>query len=297
MASKPKNHKRRVIDSRGAHFRIDSGNPTEGATGPEVCKVYSVNDNDDTFLIAHTQGGLARVAQEKTLEVRAGDKNSPGIIDIRVSAANGDITITAVHGSVRVNAKNIMLQSSQDIDIAAGRNVNITAGQRISLKANTVAATGKRGNLVAKTFGMGMFNGSFVPGDIVESFVGPFASPTILGLAGGALSAVTGGGLGGLTSGALGAVTGGLSGGLGGVVSGAVGAVAGGGGIGGALSGAVGAVTGGGGIGGALSGAVGAFTGGGGLSGFVADSVISKTGIGGVANSAIKSTLGGFLPS
>lgn len=280
MASKPKNHKRRVIDSRGAHFRIDSGNPVEGTTGPEVCKVYSVNDNDDTFLIAHTQGGLARIAQEKTLEVRAGDKNSPGIIDIRISAANGDITITAVHGSVRVNAKNIMLQSSQDIDIHGGRNVNITAGQRISMKANTVATTGKRGNAVAKTFGMGMFSGSFVPGDLVESFVGPFASPTLLGLAGGALSAVTGGGLGGLASGALGAVTGGLTGGLGGAVSGAVGAVAGGGGIGGALSGAVGAVT-----------------GGGGLSGFVADSVISKTGIGGVANSAIKSTLGGFLPS
>ncbi len=291
MASKPKNHKRRVIDSRGAHFRIDSGNPTEGATGPEVCKVYSVNDNDDTFLIAHTQGGLARVAQEKTLEVRAGDKNSPGIIDIRVSAANGDITITAVHGSVRVNAKNIMLQSSQDIDIAAGRNVNITAGQRISLKANTVAATGKRGNLVAKTFGMGMFNGSFVPGDIVESFVGPFASPTILGVVGGALG---GGGLGSLASGALGAVTGG---GLGGLASGALGAVTGGGGIGGALSGAVGGALGGGGLGSLASGAVGAVTGGGGLSGFVADSVISKTGIGGVANSAIKSTLGGFLPS
>jgi hypothetical protein len=280
MASKPKNHKRRVIDSRGSHFRIDSGNPTEGATGAEVCKVYSVNDNDDTFLISHTQGGLARIAQEKTLEVRAGDKNSPGIIDIRVSAANGDITITAVHGSVRVNAKNIMLQSSQDIDIHGGRNVNITAGQRISMKANTVATTGKRGNAVAKTFGMGMFSGSFVPGDLVESFVGPFASPTLLGLAGGALSAVTGGGLGGLASGALGAVTGGLGGGLGGVVSGAVGAVAGGGGLGGVVSGAVGAVT-----------------GGGGLSGFVADSVISKTGIGGVANSAIKSTLGGFLPS
>ena len=179
-----------------------------------------------------------------------------------LSAANGDITITAVHGSVRVNAKNIMLQSSQDIDIHGGRNVNITAGQRISMKANTVATTGKRGNAVAKTFGMGMFSGSFVPGDLVESFVGPFASPTLLGLAGGALSAVTGGGLGGLASGALGAVTGGLGGGLGGVVSGAVGAV----------------------------------TGGGGLTGFVADSVLSKTGIGGVANSAIKSTIGGFLP-
>jgi len=190
MASKPKNYKRRVIDSRGAHFRIDSGNPVEGLSGPEVCKVYAESDDGDVFLIAHTQGGLSRIAADKTLEVRAGDNNDPGVADIRISVANGDIVINADRGRVRVQAKNIMLNAEQDIDISAGRNVNITGGARIQLKANTVGIEGKRGNGVPNTFGMKMFAGSHVPGDMVEAALGPFSSPSILGIAAGALSAV-----------------------------------------------------------------------------------------------------------
>lgn len=217
MAAKPKNYNRRVIDSRGAHFRIVSGDPLVGSTGAEVCKVYAVNDNDDSFLISHSQGGLSRIAAEKTLEVRAGDKNNPHIIDIRVSAANGDVTITATNGSVRVNAKNIMMQASQDIDIHAGRNVNVTAGQRILYKANTVNVEGKRGNGIVETFGMKMFAGSFVPGDLVEAALGPFASPSILGIGKAAFGAATGGNLGGFVADTVISSTG-----IGGVAGGAV---------------------------------------------------------------------------
>lgn len=191
MASKPKNYKRRVIDSRGAHFRIDSGNPVEGLSGAEVCKVYAESDDGDVFLIAHTQGGLSRISADKTLEVRAGDNNDPGVADIRISVANGDIVINADRGRVRVQAKNIMLNAEQDLDISAGRNVNITAGARIQLKANTVGIEGKRGNGVPNTFGMKMFAGSHVPGDMVEAALGPFSSPSILGVAAGALNAVS----------------------------------------------------------------------------------------------------------
>jgi len=192
MASKPKNYKRRVIDSRGAHFRIDSGNPVEGLSGAEACKVYAESDDGDVFLIAHTQGGLSRIAADKTLEVRAGDNNDPGVADIRISVANGDIVINADRGRVRVQAKNIMLNAEQDIDISAGRNVNITGGARIQLKANTVGIEGKRGNGVPNTFGMKMFAGSHVPGDMVEAALGPFSSPSILGIAAGVVGAVAG---------------------------------------------------------------------------------------------------------
>jgi len=167
MASKPKNYKRRVIDSRGAHFRIDSGNPVEGLAGAEVYKIYAISDDNDVFLISHTQGGLARIAADKTLEVRAGDKNAPGVADIRISVANGDIVINADRGRVRVQAKNVMVNAEQDIDLSAGRNVNITAGARIQLKANTVGIEGKRGNGVPNSFGMKMFAGSYVPGELV----------------------------------------------------------------------------------------------------------------------------------
>ena len=83
-----------------------------------------------------------------------------------------------------------MLQSSQDIDIHAGRNVNITAGQRILYKANTINVEGKRGNGVPNTFGMKMFAGSHVPGDLIESALGPFSSNSFLSIGKAAFSAL-----------------------------------------------------------------------------------------------------------
>ena len=67
MASKPKNHARRVIDSRGAHFRIDTGNPQESLAGPEAVKVYAVNDKDDSVR------ALVVVAPERAYLVLSSD--------------------------------------------------------------------------------------------------------------------------------------------------------------------------------------------------------------------------------
>ena len=89
--------------------------------------------------------------------------------DLRISVAQGNITVNADMGVVQVRAKNVMVQADQDIDLQAGRNVNIKAGSRILLEANTVANKGKRGNMISNTFGMNMFAGSFVPGDLIES--------------------------------------------------------------------------------------------------------------------------------
>ena len=36
---------RRIVDSRGGHFRIETGSPRVGRDGPEPTKIYSSNDN------------------------------------------------------------------------------------------------------------------------------------------------------------------------------------------------------------------------------------------------------------
>ena len=159
MSEQKKNYARRVIDCRGPHFRIDSGHPQVGASGAEVFKIYATNDNDDVFLIDHTQGGLSRIYADRTLEVRAGDKNSPGKIDIRVSAAAGNVTVNADNGLLSCSGKNVMVKATQDLDLNGGRNVNITAGSgRVHLKGNTCSASGKRGNLIHKSFGLNIRN-------------------------------------------------------------------------------------------------------------------------------------------
>ena len=198
MSEQKKNYARRVIDCRGPHFRIDSGHPQVGASGAEVFKIYATNDNDDVFLIDHTQGGLSRIFADKTLEIRAGDRNTPQKIDIRISAASGNIAVNADNGSVNVSSKNIMVKATQDLDLNGGRNVNITAGSgRVHLKGNTCSASGKRGNLIHKSFGLNMFAGSYVPNNVLQAAFGADASKTILAKGEAAFASAATGGFGG----------------------------------------------------------------------------------------------------
>tara|TARA_Y200000002_G_scaffold333156_1_gene299385 strand:+ start:1812 stop:2492 length:681 start_codon:yes stop_codon:yes gene_type:complete len=198
MTAQKKNYARRVIDCRGPHFRIDSGHPQIGASGAEVFKIYATNDNDDVFLIDHTQGGLSRIFADKTLEIRAGDRNTPQKIDIRISAASGNIAVNADNGSVNVSSKNIMVKATQDLDLNGGRNVNITAGSgRVHLKGNTCSASGKRGNLIHKSFGLNMFAGSYVPNNVLQAAFGADASKTILAKGEAAFASAATGGFGG----------------------------------------------------------------------------------------------------
>ncbi len=188
---------RRVIDSRGGHFRIDSGNPQQTLAGPETVKIYATNDNGEVFTIAHAHGeGLGRIACDKTIEIRAGDKNDPNNIDIRISAATGDITINADRGRVRVNAKDIMMTADRDIDLKAGRNVNLQSGSgRVLIKGNSAQVKAKRGNLVPETWGARVTKNSFIPDDTLAKVFDPAAQNTSLGAAPGSFDGVPGGAL------------------------------------------------------------------------------------------------------
>ena len=108
MATDSQNYGRKVVDSRGGHFRIVSGDPRVGRDGPETFKLYASNDNGEVFLIAHGHGsGLGRIACDKSIEIHAGDKNDPNNVDIRISATTGDIiefeAIDGTHWLVTAN--------------------------------------------------------------------------------------------------------------------------------------------------------------------------------------------------
>ena len=191
------NWARRVVDSRGSHFRIESGSPRQGKDGPEPYKIVSQNDNGEVFLIGHGHGqGLARIACDKSIEMNAGDKNDPNLVDIRISAATGDITITAARGRVRVHGKDIMLTADRDVDINAGRNINLHSScGRIFLDANTAQVKALRGNLVPETWGARICKNSFIPDSTLAKIFAPFAQSVISGAAAGSFNGVIGGAL------------------------------------------------------------------------------------------------------
>ena len=191
------NWARRVVDSRGSHFRIESGSPRQGKDGPEPVKIVSQNDNGEVFLIGHGHGqGLARIACDKSIEMNAGDKNDPNLVDIRISAATGDITITAARGRVRVHGKDIMLTADRDVDINAGRNINLHSScGRIFLDANTAQVKALRGNLVPETWGARITKNSFIPDSTLAKIFAPLAQSVISGAAAGSFNGVIGGAL------------------------------------------------------------------------------------------------------
>ena len=188
---------RRVIDSRGGHFRIETGSPRVGRDGPEPTKIYSSNDKGEVFLIAHGHGsGLGRVACDKSIEINAGDKNDPNSIDIRVCAATGDITISAPRGRIRMQAKDFMFTADRDIDFNAGRNINMHPGVgRFYVKANTAQVQAKRGNMVPESYGAKVTKNSFIPDSTLAKIFDPKSQNTKPGAAPGGFDGVAGGAL------------------------------------------------------------------------------------------------------
>jgi len=276
------NWEARDIFSLGPKYRIDTNNPQVGNDGYDVYNMYAVNDSKDVALTGFSEGGTYRIYNERTIEMVGGVKNKETGIDILISGKNGDISIIAERtGRVRIKAHNIMLEADEDVDIRAGRNVNIKGGSgRVLLSANKVDADGLTGNLIEDTFGVKVFENSFVGGDILSGAFGVASS--LLG--GGGLGSILGGGLvgdlvGGLTGGGLGGLVGGLTGGLTGGLGGIVGDLAGGltGGLTGALTGGLGDLAGGL-TGGLTSGLTGALS----------------SGLSGGLNSALGSVTGGL---
>jgi hypothetical protein len=247
------NWEARDIFSLGPKYRIDVANPQMGSDGSDVYNMYAVNDSKDIALLSLSEGGTYRIYNERTIEMVAGIKNKETGIDILISGKNGDVSILAErNGRVRIKAHNIMIEADEDIDMVAGRNINLKSGSgRILLEGNKCDAKGLTGNLIEDSFGINVFEGSFVGFDLISS---AFSLGTSL-LGGGGLGSILGGGLLGDLAGGL---TGGLTGGLGGIVGGLTGGLTGG------LGGVVGGLTGGltGGLGGVVGGLTSGLTGG-----------------------------------
>lgn len=195
MAERPnQNWESRDIFSLGPKFRIDINNPSMGLSGSDVYNMYATTNTKDVSLCGLTEGGKYRIYNDRDIEIIGGYKANGDGVDIVIAGMNGDVTITAMkNGKVRIKGKNIMLDADEDIDIKAGRNITLNgANGKILLKGNEVSADGLLGNLIDNTigsFGMRVFQGSFVGADILS---GAFATATggltsIIGV-GGAIS-------------------------------------------------------------------------------------------------------------
>mgnify|MGYP000418331764 FL=1 len=76
------------------------------------------------------------------------------------------------NGAIRIKGKNVVVEATEDLDMKAGRNINLNAGSgRILMNCNKADIEGLTGTLIEKltgTFGMKVFQGSFVGADLIK---------------------------------------------------------------------------------------------------------------------------------
>lgn len=169
MAERPnQNWERRDYNKCGSKYGLDINNPQMNGDGPAVYQYYGFTDNKDVNLCLYSESGMFSILNDRSIEICAGGKNSPGEIDIQVSAKNGDITITCMeNGNIRIKGANIMIQADDDIDLLAGRNISLKAKNgTIKLDGQVCDVDGLAGNLVESTVG------SFVQRVTADSFIG-----------------------------------------------------------------------------------------------------------------------------
>lgn len=169
MAERPnQNWERRDYTKWGYKYGLDINNPQMNGDGPAVYQWYGFTDNKDVNLSLYSESGMYSLLNDRSIEICAGGKNSPGEIDIQIAAKNGDITITCMeNGNIRIKGANIMIQADDDIDLLAGRNISLKAKNgAVKIDGQSVDVDGLAGNLVESTIG------SFVQRVTADSFIG-----------------------------------------------------------------------------------------------------------------------------
>ena len=175
MPERPKkkqNWQRREYNSFSHKFRIDVANPQMGVNGTDVYNLYAVTDKKDICLVGLSEGGVAKLYNDHSLEIIAGQKSKSTGVDIVITGKNGDVCITAEKdGSVRIRGKNIILDADENLELRAGKSVTCKAdGGKILLKSQQADCDALLGNLppVESTFGGLTFAGTYVGQDILD---------------------------------------------------------------------------------------------------------------------------------
>ncbi|MGA1047915.1 MAG: hypothetical protein ACO3UU_07880 [Minisyncoccia bacterium] len=186
MAERPLNIFKRQLISFNPNFRIDTANPQMGLSGTDVYKIYGVTDNRDTqSSISLSSTGLFEVSNDRTIQIAAGAKNNQGSEDIVITGLNGNISISATKGMIRIHAKNIMLEADEDIHLKAGRNINLKAGSgRLMLDSaavDTTALTGNLATLLSTDFLTKVFTGSIVENVLGLDGISQLVGDAVLG--------------------------------------------------------------------------------------------------------------------
>ena len=181
------NEQNHELKTFGPQFLVDTGNETMSHAGKTVYFIQGITKDKIKNNISFHETGFARYYTEKTLQVESGflgSSNERDNISYRQIVHNGHYSVNADKGEIRLTAKNIIIEATNNLSLLAPKKIQIggpSAGEtkEIELKADKIHAVTTNGN-IADILGT-----SFLK----KSFVNSFANTNILGIAASGLQA------------------------------------------------------------------------------------------------------------
>ena len=173
------NEQNHELKTFGPQVLIDTGNGTMCHSGKTVFFIQGITKDKIKNNISFHETGFARVYTEKTLQVESGvlgSSNEKDNISFRQIVHNGHYAVNADKGEIRLAAKNIILEASNEITLLAPTKIQIGdpngTTDKIELEADKVDVITKGGNIgdLLKTSSLfSSFAGSFVSDNSLAS--------------------------------------------------------------------------------------------------------------------------------
>lgn len=136
------------INDETADRIIESGRYWEDETTFSAYKITSAYDPDHYLSFDVNRGpeqsGWTLFSTPGTWQVKAGAKTPEGSNAVFMVAENGNVSITAMNGDIRLKARNIHIDASLNVTDNRNGIVHIKGSEKVSIHAPTVDVEAKR---------------------------------------------------------------------------------------------------------------------------------------------------------
>ena len=166
------NEQNHEIKSFGPQFFIETGSERMGYSGRTVYFIGATTKDKVRNNISFHETGLARYYTENVLQIESGIKCKDNEDAFRTVVHHGNYDVNADKGEIRLTAKNIIIEATNNLSLLAPNTIQIGYPERGATKqvltnADKVHTTTRGGNIgdLLKTSSLfASFAGSFVSG-------------------------------------------------------------------------------------------------------------------------------------
>ena len=166
------NQENHEIKGFGPQFFVETGSDEMEHSGKAVYKIAATTKDGKKNNISFHETGFARYYTEDIFQIESGIKGKSNENNFRSIVHNGNYTVNAEKGEIRLRAKNIIIEATNDLSLLAPNTIQIGYPERGATKevltnADKVHTTTRGGNIgdLLKTSSLfASFAGSFVSG-------------------------------------------------------------------------------------------------------------------------------------